>query len=331
MQIDRRKIKKILVVRNDRFGEFLLNIPALRALKETFINARIIAVVNPYVKELAETVPFIDEVITRARVKPTLREKFGLICLLRDISIDAAIMLNPSREFNVFTYLAGIPLRVGYDRKWGFLLTHKMKDRKYLGDKHEIEYNLELVGLLGAKTQDKTLALKINETAADSLLKNLNMQSQDRLVALHPWTSDSIKQWPQENFSNLAKKLVKELGVKIIILGGQEEIERSGQLYNNLDSNIINLTGKTSLRELTVILKKSCLLISGDSGPLHLASAVNTPVVAIFRNDIPGKGPKRWGPCSGGSVVIEKNKLSDITVAEVFDKVKEVLNRVGVK
>jgi ADP-heptose:LPS heptosyltransferase len=68
------------------------------------------------------------------------------------------------------------------------------------------------------------------------------------------------------------------------------------------------------------------LLISADSGPVHLASCVGVPVVAIFRNDIPGKSPKRWGPGAKESIVIEKNNLYDITVKEVFEKVKEVLN-----
>jgi len=79
------------------------------------------------------------------------------------------------------------------------------------------------------------------------------------------------------------------------------------------------------LLELAVILKNSKILISLDSGPVHLASCVDTPVLAIFRNDIPAKSPIRWGPRSKKSIVIAKNNLSDITVEEVFDKVKEVL------
>ncbi len=158
MQIDKGTIKNILVVRNDRFGEFLLNIPAFRALKETFINANLIIAVDPYVRELAESIPFIDEAIEWSRGKHPLLEKLRLIKLLKNRRIDMAVMLNPSKDLNIITRLAGIPIRVGYDRKWGFLLTHKMKDKKHLAEKHEIEYNLELVSLIGAKTQDSTLS-----------------------------------------------------------------------------------------------------------------------------------------------------------------------------
>ena len=96
-----------------------------------------------------------------------------------------------------------------------------------------------------------------------------------------------------------------------------EELQK-GALFNNLNGRIKNLTGKTTLVELASILKNSKLLISGDSGPVHLACAVGTPVIALFRNDIPGKGPKRWGPWGEGNVVIEKKSLLDISVDEVF-------------
>jgi len=87
------------------------------------------------------------------------------------------------------------------------------------------------------------------------------------------------------------------------------------------------MTGKTTLKQLASLLKKSRLLISGDSGPVHLACAVGTPVIVIFRNDIPGKSAKRWGPWGPGNFIIEKDNLCDITVDEVFSKAKEALNR----
>ena len=321
MQIDRANIKNILVVRNDRFGEFLLNIPALRALKETFINTRIIAVVNSYVKELVECMPFVDEIIEWGREKHALSRKLKLIGNLRKKNINIAIMLNPSPEFNIFTYLAGIPIRVGYDRKWGFLLTHKIEDKKYLGEKHEVEYNLELVDLIQAKTEDKTLSLKIDSSITD----NFGVKDNANLVAVHPWTSDAVKQWPIDNFRKLSERLIKEKNLKIAIIGGKEELNKNKELFS--DSNLINMTGKTTLKQLASLLKKSRLLISGDSGPVHLACAVGTPVIVIFRNDIPGKSAKRWGPWGPGNFIIEKDNLCDITVDEVFSKAKEALNR----
>jgi len=311
-------------LRNDRFGEFLLVIPALRALKETFADTRVIAVVDPYVKELAGCIPFIDEIMVWGRNRHSLSEKLWLIGLLRKKNIDIAVMFNPSKEFNVFTWMAGIPLRLGYDRKWGFLLTHKIKDKKYLGQKHEIEYNLELAGLIGAKTLDKTLSLKVEEGIINTLPEAGILKNSTNLVALHAWTSDPVKQWPIANFRELAIRLIKDLGVRVIIIGGSQESDRHSDLFEGCD-NLLNLTGKTTLRQLAAVLNKCRLLISGDSGPVHLAGCVGIPVLAIFRNDLPGKRALRWGPVSNRSAVIEKESLKDITVEQVFLKAKEML------
>lgn len=317
MQINPRVIKNILVVRNDRFGELLLNIPAMRALKETFTDAKLIAVVSPYVKELAGAIPFIDEIIEWQDKKHSLLQSLKLLGLFKKKNIDMAIMLNPSKEFNILTFLAGIPIRVGYDRKYGFLLTLKMKDEKYLGERHEVEHNLDLVRLVGAQTKESSLSLKIDD----------NISIPDNSVAIHPFTSDPIKQWPLENFRELAKKISQYYNFKVIIIGGSDVPNEVKESFNSLGENLINMTGKTTLMQLGALLKKCRVLISADSGPVHLASAVGTPVLAIFRNDIRGKCAKRWGPWGKGHMLIEKQGLSDLKVEEVFEKFKEMVNK----
>jgi heptosyltransferase-2 len=323
--LNNKKIKNILVVRNDRFGEFLLNIPAFRALKETYPEAKLIVLVNTYVRNIAECVPFIDEIIDISFEKLSLIAKFEFIEYIRKKNIDISIMLNSSQDFNFIFFLSRIPIRVGYDKKGGFLLTHKMEDRKYLGEKHEVDYNLELVELIGARTDDKTLSLEFDSSIVDDLFKHINKKEAKHLIALHPWTSDSIKRWPAWNFYELTKKIVSELDVYVLLIGGKEEQKKSRELFAGLDDKILNLTGRTSLRQLAAILQRCRLLLSGDSGPVHLAGAVTTPVIAIFRNDIPGKCAKRWGPRGERDIVIEKNDICDITIDEVFEKVKEAL------
>ncbi len=313
-------VKNILAVRSDRFGEFLLNIPALRALKETFRQAKLIVVVNPHVRELADSVPFIDETVAWEGRKHSVVELWKLASLLRKRNIDIALMLNPSKEMNIITFLAGIPVRAGYRRKWGFLLTHRILDRKCLGDKHEVDYNLELVSLVGAMTKDKSLVLDLKEIRITNLLEESGIKENDTLVALHPWTSDAVKQWPVACFAELAQKLSQKYPYKFLLIGGQEEVGKSRD-FCALNSGLINFTGKLNLKECAVLLKKCRLLISNDSGPVHLSTAVGTPVVAIFRNDIPGKNPRRWGPWGEGNVVIAKGNLADISVDEVLDKI----------
>jgi len=303
--------KNILIVRNDRFGEFLLNIPAIRAVKETFVGSNIILAVDHRVKELAEKVPYSDEIITWRSGKHSLLEIVKFSNLLKKKNIGTAVVMNPSKDTNIAVYMAGIPVRAGYAHKWDFLLTKKIEDLKHLSQKHEVEYNLDLVKVIDAETKDKALVLKID-----------NVISKENIVLIHPWTSDPVKQWPKERFVALALRVLKETDLDVAIIGGPEEMQKSA-MFDNLDKRIKNLTGKTTLVELALILKKSKLLISGDSGPVHMACAVGTPVIALFRNDMPGKEPKRWGPWGEGNVVIEKNSLLDISVDDVLAKIKQ--------
>jgi len=181
--------------------------------------------------------------------------------------------------------------------------------------------------LVGAKTADLSLNIKIKNTAINALNNELGIELERDFITLHPWTSDPFKQWPIERFVSLTQRLTGELNQKVIIIGGNLELNKSKEYFAGLDSHVINLTGRTTLIQLAALLKKSKMLISGDSGPSHLASAVGTPVLTIFRSDIPAKSAKRWGPWGKGHSVIEKKSLSDITVDEVLDKVKEGFSR----
>jgi len=320
-------VKNILAVRNDRFGEFLLNIPSFRALKNSFCGSRLTLMVHPNVKELAGCIEEADEIITWENRKHGFLSIFKFAGELKKKDFDLAVIFNPSKEINIISFLAAIPSRVGYDRKWSFLLTHKMEDKKHLGKLHEIEYNLQLAFLAGAETEDKTLSLKIDDGIIDALLDEFSLRENRDLVAVHPWTSDSFKQWPTDNFARLAKRLEKELKQSVLIIGGSQELEKSKTVFNPWILHSINLTGKTSLVALAALLKRCRLLISCDSGPVHLASCVDTPSLVLFRTDVPGKSSLRWGPVSRGSAVIEKTSLFDITAEEVFDKARRMLER----
>ncbi len=308
-------LKNILAVRNDRFGEFLLNIPVFYAIKDTFRDSRLTVIVNPDTEPLAKMIKPINEILTWENRKHSLTEIFRFSRQIKKKQFDACLILNPSQEMNVICFLAGVPLRAGFDRKCGFLLNKKIKDQKHLALKHEIDYNLELAELINAKTGIINYTINLG----DSLV------SKDNLIAIHPWTSDPRKQWPIENFIALAKQCVVKFENKVIIVGKTNSPEN--KLFDNLGEKIKNLTNQTSLEELGLLLKKSRLLISTDSGPAHLAAAVGTPVIALFRNDLAGKTAKRWGPWGKQHIIIEKDSLGEIKVEEVLEKIKGLLNR----
>lgn len=296
------QIKNILVIRSDRFGEFLLNLPALRALKEAYPKARLVLAVSPVVYDLAVMLEYVDEAVIWDEVKKNLRK----------YNFDLCVVLNPSKEVHLKCFLAAISVRVGYDRKWGFLLTKKIKDTKYLGNRHEVECNLELVGLADAHTQDKSISLRVSESFFPEFIGK-------KIIAIHPFTSDPVKQWPLDKFQELAGRIKDELKADVVLVGLSLNTL-------NMGGNVIDMTNKTNLPELAALLKRCSLLVSSDSGPVHLAAAVGTPVIALFRNDLPGKTARRWGPWGKGHIVIEKSNLNNIGVNEVFNKVKEVIS-----
>lgn len=327
MRLD--KINRILLIRTDRFGEFILNIPVINAIRMKFPSAYICIMVGPMVKELMEGNSMVNEILVYdEKAMRGFIKNFKLIREIRKRKFDLTVILNPKKKFNILTFLSGIPFRLGYNRKWGFLLTQRVEDRKFSGEKHEAEYNLDLVRSLGIEVKDKSLIIplfKEDGEAVDFLLKSQGITDADSLIALHPWTSDPIKQWPLERFSELAERLSGEFLGKIIIIGGREESELSKGFCQS-KRYLINLTSRLTLRQLAAFFKKCRLLISNDSGPVHLASAVNTPVLVIFRSGLPGKSSKRWGPWGERNSIIENESLEKISVDEVLTKVKTMLN-----
>jgi len=315
-------IKNILVVRNDRFGEFLLIIPALQLLKELYPDAKLILAVGASVKEIAALIECVDKVLIWDEAKKDLRRH----------RFDIAVIFNPTKEAHVSTFLAGISIRIGYNRKWGFLLTHKIKDTKHLGNRHEVICNLELVEYLRNKGQSPSLdfARDRSGTVTGFSLNVPGSGKYDSLsgaVAIHSFTSDPVKQWPIERFGELVDKISQELNTRVVLIGKNVEGDTlQGRVSpSSTSSNIINLINKTSLVELAQVLKQCKLLITCDSGPMHLAATVGTPVVALFRNDLPGKTSKRWGPWGEGHKVIESGSLEDIKVDEVLREIKDRL------
>lgn len=309
-------INNIFVVCNDKFGEFLLIIPALRALKEKFPEASITIAVDLYAVDLAKAIEYINDVIIWENIKHPFKDLLRFSKQINGRCFDLAVIFNPTFEAHLAIFLAKIPMRVGYNRESGFLLTHKIKDSRYLARMHGVEYNLELVGLIGAVTSDKDLALKIEDYDLLGAIKGSN------IVAIHPWAKDPANQWPLSNFKELIRRLA---GVNIVVIGDKEELIKNKDFFNGLDELIINFTGKTSLIQLAALLKKVSLLVTGDSGPMHMSSVVGTPVIALFGNVFEGRVVRHCRPLGEGHIVIEKAKLSDISVDEVVEKVKEVI------
>lgn len=327
-------INKILAIRNDRFGEFLLNIPAFRELKQNYPNAKLTLAVDAPVQQLAGRIACVDEVMVWEGRKHTLAEIIKFASLLKKKKYNLCVIFNPSKESHIVSFLAGIPLRVGYNRKWGFLLNCRIEDRKSEGLKHEVEYNLYLVKAIGTdalslrgsppQADDRSNLIYIKEDDfPDSRLAALGIVDRD-FVAVHPWASNREKEWPVDRFRELAKRINLDLGVSVVLIGGQDERERAEKFRAGL--NVVNITGKTTLIESAVLLKKAKLLVTNDSGPMHLAAIAGTPVIAIFRKYPPAVSARRWGPAGNKHIIIEGKDIAAIEIKEVLDAVRKMFS-----
>ncbi|OQB09430.1 MAG: Lipopolysaccharide core heptosyltransferase RfaQ [Candidatus Omnitrophica bacterium ADurb.Bin205] len=293
--------KRILVVRTDRIGDVVLSTPVIKVLRDNYPHAFIAMMVSPHSKEIVEGNPYLDEVVLYDK---DAKEKGWLSSIkfsrkLNKSKFDIAIILHPTNRVHLISYLAGIPKRIGYDRKMGFLLTDKFSHTKQLGQKHELEYNLDLLENLGLRIDDKKLFMPIrsaSEEWAEDFFKSQGINNADKLLLINPAASCPSKIWPSDRFAQVAERLAQRYGLKVIIVCGPKDVFIAEKVIAQMKIPAYSLAGKVSLSQLASLLKRSALFISNDSGPVHIASALGVAVISIFGRKQKGLSPKRWGP-----------------------------------
>jgi len=240
-----------------------------------------------------------------------------------------AAVSNATKESHAAVWLAGIPYRVGYDRKWGCLLTHRIRDQKALGERHEVEYNLDLVratGVLVSEPQWRVPELHDEHAEIMQLLLQQGIQSTDQFIAIHPWTSNPIKRWPADRYQVLIRGVVG-LGFKVVLIGGPEE-RGHGSSVIPPGVPVANLTGRLNLLQLAALLQRATMLVSGDSGPVHMAVAMQGKTLVLFGTTDPARGPRRWGPWGAGHAVIAKPSMDAIEPEDVIQVLRQHVRRV---
>jgi len=307
------KYKNILIIRTDRIGDVLLSTPAIQAVRQAFQSSRIAFMTRPYTKDIVEGNPYLDEVIiydkdgSHRSLLATIM--FGLD--LRKYEFDLAIILHSTVRINFIAFLAGIPKRVGFARKAAFLLTDKLPYVKPSGDKHESEYNLDVVRAAGIDFDARgflpLLAVsKDAQISVDNFLINNGISAKDKLVGIHPGASCPSRIWPVKNFSKLADALAGNYGFKIIVLGVGMDFKLAEQLKANMNKDCLIIKYFT-IQFTAALLKKCLFFISTDTGPAHIASAVGTPCITIFGRKKQGLGPVRWRPLGKDNMVLHKD------------------------
>ena len=307
-----KKGKRVLIVRLDKIGDVLLSTPVIKAMREACPDSYIAFMVRPYAKEILEDNPYLNEVIVYDKngSQRGFLKNLSFIRSLRRKKFDIALILHPTTRTHLVVSSAGIPRRIGYNKKWGFLLTTRVPHTKQYGLKHEIDYALDILRYIGLEPKDKALYMPVNnrsEHKIDALFKESGISKNDRCIAVNPGASCASKRWSADRFAKVANRLIEKCGAKIVVLAGEADKRFGDKVASLLEKNCVNLSGRTSVADVASVLRRVSLFVSNDSGPVHIACAVGTPVIAIFGRNDRGLSPQRWGPTGKRDIVLHKD------------------------
>lgn len=349
------KMRKILVAEGGGIGDLIRVLPAIECLKDNFPAASISVLASPEAKEILSLFSkndIISEIIDydlKARHRGFLK-KLLLIRSLRKKHFD--LIYAPDRgegmrEEVLMNFLTGVPHRIGFQKgRAGSLNTIKIELKENVPI---VKQNLDILRYAGLQVTKEEIDLCVPEKdilEAKFLIKQLAREISSPLITIHPGASwnAGYRCWPLEKYISLMKRLINELQLKVIIIGNTGDIETGKRILKEIESPaIISVMGKTTLAQMTAIIKLSNLFLGNDSGPLHIALALKIPSVAIFGSTSPEQVIGTQERC----VVIRKNLacspcyvhqydyrpdckdfqcLNKISVDEVFHAVKNVLS-----
>ncbi|RJQ44895.1 MAG: lipopolysaccharide heptosyltransferase II [Nitrospiraceae bacterium] len=346
-------IKKILIRGTNWIGDAVLTLPAIRSIRSSSPDAHISLLVKPWVSDVFQNNPDINEIILYDDSYAGLSGKLKLAAELRRRNFDTAILLQNAFDGALLARFAGIPRRTGYKRDGrGFLLTQAIPVSKDILSQHQVYYYLNLLKAIGMKTTETHPYMFLTDDErqwARNLIRSELHKGMSRHAAIRPLiginpgaTYGSAKRWLPERYAEVIRRIIIELNSSVMIFGSASEKEIADEILTHIDapyhSFILNMAGKTTIRELASLIAECNAFITNDSGPMHIASALFVPVVGIFGStDKTVTGPFGEGhrmissdiPCSPcmkrecpeGHLQC----MSDITADEVFSALKEVL------
>ncbi len=338
--------EKILIRGVNWIGDAVMTLPAIRSLKAAYRNSMICQLLRPSVSPLFEEDPNIDDLMIYDNKFKTILGRINLSFILRKKGFSVAYLFQNAFDAALLTFLSGIPERIGYNRDGrGFLLTRPIPFKKDDRRIHHIDYYLNLIKYVGIKAE---YSIPYIFQSIDERLESRKLLSglKRPILGINPGAAyGSAKRWLPERFAEVSDWFIRDLGGSIVIFGGKNEefianqiqilIEKKLMILKN---SIVNLAGKTSLRQLIGLISECDAMITNDSGPMHISYAVGTPLLAIFGST----SPELTGPPQDGNIVIKGNAscspcfkrkceqdyikcMQDVTSEDVYHRLKMIM------
>ncbi len=289
---------RILIRGPNWVGDAVLAIPAIKAVRAHFPQSEITLLVRPWVAGLFTSAPFVDAVWSEARPEGAGQ----WLRITRDIRarrFDLALLLPNSFESALMVFLGRVPQRVGYavdGRRW--MLTNAVVTPDEA--RHQVHYYLDLVKALPAPAADPpSIAIEASaEERADArkLLAEEGIPAGAPFLVLNPGAAyGSAKRWYEDRFAEVAAAVTRELNWRAAVVGSEAERPIAEQIRERMQGGAAVLSGRTSLETLMGVLAESSLMITNDSGPMHVAAALGVPTVAVF-GPTDDRVTSPWGP-----------------------------------
>jgi heptosyltransferase-3 len=312
-KFSQENVKNILVIKLRYLGDVVVSTPVFEALRHYYPKASITALVNEGTEAMLTDNPNVDRIFVLKRDKNLfidLKNQITLIAEIRKFHFDISIELTNSDRGAAYSFLSGAKRRLGYRPR-----TVKCLDRHLLFNdlvslskgKHMVDRYLQIIEHLGHTPLSKSPSLywkQEDEASCDAILRHNNLSLEDDFVVLHPILKAKYRAWRLEGYAKLCDYIYDTFGMPTVMVCGpsRDEVSFVDKIAEISKCSPINLGGNLSLKKLVALISHATLFIGIDSGPMHMAAAVNTPVAAIF-------GPQTkiaWGPYGGNHVVIQK-------------------------
>ncbi|MFH0924213.1 MAG: glycosyltransferase family 9 protein [bacterium] len=337
-------VKKILIISNTAIGDTLLATPAIRAVRERYPKAEIIAQINVNIIELFKNSPHLNGIIP---YYGGYKRFFRTIIAFRKHCFDLVLILHGNEpQATPTAYLSGARfiIKVPNSNRYSFLLSNKSPLLTWGDFRHCIDQGLEVAKLVESPFNDKRMEAVIkaeDKDAVDSFLRKEGTSIDRHYICFQVCTSHINTRWFPERFIELGKRLLLEfLGYGIIITGSPNERKYCEEIATAISENVIFSAGKLNLSHIPALIKRVKVLVTGDTGIMHIAIAVRTPIVALYAcADSKSTGPyydkdrhrviQKWRTCTRclGKRCRYQKCMENISVEEVFQAIEDILRK----